>query len=327
MRSASPWCGNVDDRRGAPGAPCPRARSRPRRGRAPRSQGAAPRRRAAASAAARRVAPPRRGRAGRVPPPPRGGRRRRSARRGRAARSGAAQSLSGVVLERKLARRTRSRGGVDRRVVDRMERALGERGEGADVLDLVAEKLDAERLATGAREDVDEPAPHRDLAALLDPLYAVVARVARASRRGRRVLLRPPRGGGSRWRARASGAMPSASARAETQTSPPRARTSSARARSPTRCAGGSSPDPGADAAAGKERDTGRDRRTNRPPRRRRAPLRPRRAGRRAVGRASRGARRGRAASKGSETRAFAGKPSTNAAKRSLAASDVDEWR
>ena len=55
-----------------------------------------------------------------------------------------------------------------------MERALGERGEGADVLDLVAEELDTERLATGAREDVDEPASHRDLATLLDPLYAVV---------------------------------------------------------------------------------------------------------------------------------------------------------
>src|SRR5581483_4842929 len=45
-----------------------------------------------------------------------------------------------------------------------------------DLLDLVAEELDAERLAPGGREDVDEPAANGEVAALLDPLDAFVAR-------------------------------------------------------------------------------------------------------------------------------------------------------
>ena len=56
-----------------------------------------------------------------------------------------------------------------------MQRALRERREGADLLDLVAEELDPERLAARRREDVDEPAAHRELAALLDALDALVA--------------------------------------------------------------------------------------------------------------------------------------------------------
>ncbi len=43
------------------------------------------------------------------------------------------------------------------------------------MLDLVAEELDAERLTSGARKDVDETAAHGDLPALFDPLDALVA--------------------------------------------------------------------------------------------------------------------------------------------------------
>ena len=56
-----------------------------------------------------------------------------------------------------------------------MQRALRERREGADRLDLVAEELDAERLAAGRREDVDQAAAHRELAAVVDALDALVA--------------------------------------------------------------------------------------------------------------------------------------------------------
>ena len=55
-----------------------------------------------------------------------------------------------------------------------MQRSLRERRERADVLDLVAEELDAERLASGAREDVDEPSADGDLTALLDPVDPLV---------------------------------------------------------------------------------------------------------------------------------------------------------
>ena len=64
---------------------------------------------------------------------------------------------------------------IDDRVVGRMQRPLGERREGADLLDLVSEELDAERLSTGRGEDVDDPAPHGELPALLDPVDPLVA--------------------------------------------------------------------------------------------------------------------------------------------------------
>ena len=64
---------------------------------------------------------------------------------------------------------------VHDRLGDRMERALRERGERPHLLDLVAEELDAKRLTTRAREDVDEPAANGDLASLLDALDALVA--------------------------------------------------------------------------------------------------------------------------------------------------------
>ena len=62
-----------------------------------------------------------------------------------------------------------------------MERPLGERREGAHLLDLVTEQLDAERLAPGAREDVDDSAAHRELAAFLDPVDALVYILAQLS--------------------------------------------------------------------------------------------------------------------------------------------------
>ena len=55
-----------------------------------------------------------------------------------------------------------------------MERALREGREDADLLDLVAEELDAQRLSTGGGKDVDDPAAHRELPALLRPLHALV---------------------------------------------------------------------------------------------------------------------------------------------------------
>src|SRR5581483_4351473 len=64
---------------------------------------------------------------------------------------------------------------MDQRLVDVAERALGERRERADALDLVAEELDAQRLAAGRREDVDDPAADRELPALLDAVDALVA--------------------------------------------------------------------------------------------------------------------------------------------------------
>jgi hypothetical protein len=55
-----------------------------------------------------------------------------------------------------------------------VKRTLRERGERSDLLDVVTEELDAQRLATGTREHVDEPAADRDLPALLDALDALV---------------------------------------------------------------------------------------------------------------------------------------------------------
>ena len=67
------------------------------------------------------------------------------------------------------------RGRPDRRAFDRVQRALREGRERADALDLVAEELDAQRLAAGGRVDVDDPSPERELAALLHPVDALVA--------------------------------------------------------------------------------------------------------------------------------------------------------
>ncbi len=79
------------------------------------------------------------------------------------------QLLLGIGVEPLLGR------GLDQRVVERMQRALREDRERAQRLDLVPEELDADRLAAGRREDVDDPAAHGDLAALLDAVDAGVA--------------------------------------------------------------------------------------------------------------------------------------------------------
>jgi len=66
-------------------------------------------------------------------------------------------------------------GRIDRARLDRVQCALRERGERANRLDLVAEELDAQRLADGRREDVDDAAAHGELAAIVDALGALVA--------------------------------------------------------------------------------------------------------------------------------------------------------
>ena len=85
--------------------------------------------------------------------------------------------LEVVVRERRLRQLgTPLDGRVDHGALDRMERALREGRERSHLLDLVAVELDAKRLATRGREDVDEPAAHCELAALLGPVDPFVAR-------------------------------------------------------------------------------------------------------------------------------------------------------
>ncbi len=67
------------------------------------------------------------------------------------------------------------RGGIDRGFVEAPQRALGERREGPDLLDLVAEQLDPQRFAPGRGKDVDESSAHREVPPLLDALDAFVA--------------------------------------------------------------------------------------------------------------------------------------------------------
>ena len=86
---------------------------------------------------------------------------------------------------------------IDHRLGDRMQRALRERRERAELLDHVAEELDAERLPPGARKDVDEAAANRDLPALLDPLDALVAGESERPRRAPRGPARRPARAGS----------------------------------------------------------------------------------------------------------------------------------
>ncbi len=66
-------------------------------------------------------------------------------------------------------------GGVDRAGLDRVQGPLGEGREGADRLHLVAEEFDAEGLAAGRREDVDEAAANGELPTVVDPLDALVS--------------------------------------------------------------------------------------------------------------------------------------------------------
>ncbi len=64
---------------------------------------------------------------------------------------------------------------VDDGVRERVERPLGEGRERPDLLDLVAEQLDPDRLAAGRAEDVHDTAADGELAALVDTLDALVA--------------------------------------------------------------------------------------------------------------------------------------------------------
>jgi hypothetical protein len=67
-------------------------------------------------------------------------------------------------------------GGMDERLVERVQRALREGRVGAQRLDLVPQELEANRLAARGRVDVDDAAAHGELAALLRLLDALVAR-------------------------------------------------------------------------------------------------------------------------------------------------------
>ena len=81
-----------------------------------------------------------------------------------------------VLAQRRLLQVEPPLGGrVDDRALDLVQRALGERREGAHGLDLVAEELDSQRLAAGRREDVDQPAADGEVAALLDAVDPLVA--------------------------------------------------------------------------------------------------------------------------------------------------------
>ena len=115
-------------------------------------------------------------------------------------------------------------GRIDRRVLDRVQRALRERRERAHLLDLVAEELDAKRLAAGRREDVDEPAADGELAALVRALDPLVA--GERERLGKLVEadLRRRRRCGSAPAAPRRGGIPSASARRGRDDEPARAR-------------------------------------------------------------------------------------------------------
>ncbi len=61
--------------------------------------------------------------------------------------------------------------------VQRLDGALVGDGEGADLVDLVAEELHPDRVLLGRWEDVDDAAAHRELAALLDQVDAGVGGV------------------------------------------------------------------------------------------------------------------------------------------------------
>ena len=67
-------------------------------------------------------------------------------------------------------------GGAHSAVLGQLERALVGDLEVADLLDLVAPELDPQRVLLGRREDVEDAAAHREVAALLDQVGAGVAR-------------------------------------------------------------------------------------------------------------------------------------------------------
>ena len=126
-----------------------------------------------------------------------------------------------VVVQGRLDQVEPSLGGrIDRRRLHGPERALRERREGADALDLVPEELDAQRLAAGRGKDVDEPATHGELAALLHALDPFVAGEGEPLGERLEAGLVPDRQRRVSGRA-FGGGRPSASAPAETHTRTP----------------------------------------------------------------------------------------------------------
>ena len=80
-----------------------------------------------------------------------------------------------VVGEQQLAARRRPQS------LDRLQGALVGDGEGADLVDLVAEELHPQGVFLGRREDVDDAAADGELAALLDQVDAGVRRAREPS--------------------------------------------------------------------------------------------------------------------------------------------------
>ena len=82
-------------------------------------------------------------------------------------------------------------GGAHSRV-DLVDGALVGDGEGADLLDLVAPELDPRRVLVGGREDVEDAAADRELAALGDQVDPGVRHVGQPPRRRRPARPSPP---------------------------------------------------------------------------------------------------------------------------------------
>ena len=145
------------------------------------------------------------------------------------------------------------RRGVHDGVVGRAERALRERGERAHLLDLVAEELDAERLAPRRGEHVDDAAAHGELAALVDPVDLLVAGERQLLGKAVDARLVPDPQSQRAWTClerRQALCEPSRMRRPACSAS-----TSSARYRSPTRCGGGASPESRATPRLGEQRN------------------------------------------------------------------------
>ena len=85
-----------------------------------------------------------------------------------------------IKRERRLALDVRARhlrGGRDLNRLSLAQRALGERAEEADRLDLVAEELDARGLVLGGAKEVENASAHGELATIGDLVGAFVAAI------------------------------------------------------------------------------------------------------------------------------------------------------
>ena len=150
--------------------------------------------------------------------------------------SGAASRASSRGSSRSAVARRREHD----RLVERMKRPLRERRERANRLDLVAEELDPDGSRPVARRRRRAHRAQRTPAALdaLDPLVSSEREPLDQPVDPRLVADRDRK----RRRPRLDGRNPCANPSADAQTRPPRETRSSARARSPTRCGGGSRP-------------------------------------------------------------------------------------